>query len=46
MVVRSDSNISQFIEGINVKDGLSTAMDAIDTYGITELLVEIAIVDL
>lgn len=46
VVVRSDSNISQLIEGIDVKDGLPPAMDAIDTNVITELLVEIAIVDL
>jgi hypothetical protein len=46
VVVRPDSNISQLIKGIDVEDGLSPAMDAIDTNGITELLVEIAIVDL
>lgn len=46
MVVGSDSDISQVIEGLDVKDGLAPFMDAIDTDGITELLVEIAIVDL
>jgi hypothetical protein len=46
VVVRPDSNISQFIEGIDVEDGLPPAMDAINTNGITELLVKIAIVDL
>ena len=45
MVVRSDSNISQISQGFNVKDSLSASMDAIDTDGITKLLVEIAIVD-
>jgi len=46
MVVRSNSNISQVIEGINVKDGLSPLVDAIDTHSISKLLVEITIVNL
>ena len=46
MVVRSNSNISEIIERINIMDGLSPLVDAIDTHGITKLLVEIAIVNL
>lgn len=46
MIVRSDSNVSQIIKGIDVEDSFPPAMDAIDADGIAKLLVEIAIVDL
>ena len=46
MVVRSDTNISQVVQRFNVKNSFSTFVNAVDTDGITELLVEIAIVNL
>mmetsp|Transcript_26044 Transcript_26044/g.55809 ORF Transcript_26044/g.55809 Transcript_26044/m.55809 type:complete len:201 (-) Transcript_26044:1001-1603(-) len=46
MVVGPDPNVSQIIEGLDVEDGFATAMDAVDTNGIAELLVEIAVVNL
>jgi hypothetical protein len=46
MIVVSNGHIHQFIQTLNVKDGSPPLMNAIDTYGIAQLLIEIAIVNL
>lgn len=46
MVVRADANISQIVQRFNIKDGFTSTVDAVDTDGVSKLLIEIAIVDL
>mmetsp|Transcript_26530 Transcript_26530/g.56995 ORF Transcript_26530/g.56995 Transcript_26530/m.56995 type:complete len:307 (+) Transcript_26530:529-1449(+) len=45
MIVGADANVSQIVEGIDIKYGLAPAVDAIDTNGVSQLLIEIAIVN-
>ena len=44
VVVGADTDVSQVVEGFDVKDSLPPAVDAIDADGVPQLLVEIAIV--
>jgi hypothetical protein len=46
MIVVSNGYILQFVQSLNVKDGSPALMNAIDAYGIAQLCIEIAIINL
>jgi hypothetical protein len=46
VIVVPNADIGQFVQRLNIKDGFSTLVNAIDSNGIAQLLIEIAIVNL